>query len=360
MKKFTILIAALALVCFSVPAMADWSFYGSARMQTFWVDTDLGDVPLSTGDDDDNDLRWDFQTNSRLGAKAKMDAVSGQIELGLKGTDGGDVEVGTRRAFGVWDFGAGKLKVGKDYTPISQFLSGQVFDEDWGLVGQGFMYAGRPGQISLSFGGFEVALVTPKSDTITFGSGDIDEYLPKIEAKFGMAFDAFDFAIRGGAQTYEVEEVTTTGGTDDIDVTSYAIGADAGFNFGPGYIKGAVSYTRNGGNCRWLAGAGTYTAGSDEIDDVDTIQAGLVAGLKVSDMLSFEVGGGWRQDDPKDAPSTADEKTTLWAVYGQSVIALAPGVYLIPEIGYYDKGDSAADVDQGDLWYAGAKWQIDF
>jgi hypothetical protein len=371
MKKFTILIAALALVCFSVPAMADWSFYGSARMQTFWTDTDLGDTPLANGDDDDNDLRWDFQTNSRLGANVKADAVSGRIELGLKGTDGGDIDVGTRRAYGTWDFGAGKLKVGKDYTPISQFISGQVFDEDWGLVGQGFMYARRPGQVALSFGGFEVALITPRSDTIStsgagaaggaFGSGDIDEYLPKIEASYGMAFDAFNFAIRGGAQTYKVEDVVSLvdGSTNDIDVTSYAIGADAGFNFGPAYIGGAVSYTVNGGNASWLAGAATFD-GDDDVEDVNTIQAGLVGKLKVSDMLTFEVGGGWRQDDPDDAPSGRDEKTTTWAVYGQSVIALAPGVYLIPEIGYYDKGDSAADVDQGDLWYAGAKWQIDF
>ena len=38
MKKLMILIAAIALVCFSVPAMAvDWNFYGNARMQTFWT-----------------------------------------------------------------------------------------------------------------------------------------------------------------------------------------------------------------------------------------------------------------------------------------------------------------------------------
>ena len=44
MKKFTILMAAIALVCFSVPAMAvDWNFYGNARMQTFWT-SDKSDI----------------------------------------------------------------------------------------------------------------------------------------------------------------------------------------------------------------------------------------------------------------------------------------------------------------------------
>ena len=59
MKKFTILMAAIALVCFSVPAMAvDWNFYGNARMSTFWTSIDEKDVgPKAT------DLDWDLQGN---------------------------------------------------------------------------------------------------------------------------------------------------------------------------------------------------------------------------------------------------------------------------------------------------------
>ena len=366
MKKFTIIIAALALVCFSVPAMADWSFYGSARVKTFWVHDDFGDqtsgpfTNRTSGDDSDSDLQWDLQSNSRIGAKAKADAVSGQIELGLKGTTG-DVDVGTRRVYGVWDFGAGKLKVGKDYTPVDQFISGQVFDEDWGLLGSGTMYGSRVGQIALSFGGFEVALITPRSDTIAWASGgddDVDEYLPKLEAKYSMAFDAFNFTIMGGAQTYEVQDVLSgvDASTNDIDVTSYLIGGDVGFNFGPGYIKGAVSYAVNGGNAGWTAGAGSWD-GDDDIDDTDTFQAALVAGLKVSDMLSFEAGGGYRVDD---SDATGADKDKQWAAYIQSVIVLAPGVYVIPEIGYIDYMDDSAGVDEGDTTYGGIKWQIDF
>ena len=165
MKKLFIIFAVLFL---AAPVMAaDWNFYGSARMATYWDDRDFGDGLNAAGtDDEDADLIWDFQGNSRIGATVKAENVSGRFELGLKGSGAGDVDVGTRRLFGVWDFGAGKLKVGKDYTPLDQFISGQVFDEDWGLVGQGFMYARRPGQVALSFGGFEVALITPRSDTI--------------------------------------------------------------------------------------------------------------------------------------------------------------------------------------------------
>ena len=169
MKKLFVLFAAVALVCFTVPAMAvDWNFYGSARMATYYVSDDYGDGENPAGtSDDDQDLQWDFQGNSRIGATVRADAVRGRFELGLKGDGAGDVDVGTRRLFGQWDFGPGYLKVGKDYTPISQFISGQVFDADLGLLGYGTMYGARIGQIALGFGGFEIAFITPNSQEVT-------------------------------------------------------------------------------------------------------------------------------------------------------------------------------------------------
>ena len=83
----------------------------------------------------------------------------------------------------------------------------------------------------------------------------------------------------------------------------------------------------------------------------------LVAGFKFTDMVSFEAGFGYREDD-SDAPG-ADEDD-VWNVYVQSVISLAPGVWLLPEIGFYDFEDESDGSDGGDSWYGGAKWQIDF
>ena len=48
----------------------------------------------------------------------------------------------------------------------------------------------------------------------------------------------------------------------------------------------------------------------------------------------------------------------------QTAITMAKGVYLVPEVGYRDFGDLEGDlegkVDLGNLWNAGAKWQINF
>jgi hypothetical protein len=393
LKKLLVFLAAAAWLSFALPAGAvDWNFYGSARMATFWVHQDYGDGEKSLANgqavSDDDDLRWDFQTNSRIGAKVKHEGpVEGQFELGLKGNSSGDVDVGTRKLFGVWNFGPGKLKVGKDYTPVTQFISGQVFDNDLALQGYGVIWGDRMPQIALTFGGFEIAFVTPKSQDIIDPTlpangtatgatgGDIDEWFPKVEAKYSMTMDAFNWAIRGGFQAYTIDDVVkTNGSTTDIDVTSWIIGADAGFNFGPAYVKGAVSYGQNVGDADWNVKVTTGTQGgfaewdgNDGTNDVDTFMASLVAGFKMSDMLTFEAGAGYRNDDCGDFSNGYDDDNDLFAIYGQAVVTLAKGVYVIPEVGYYDYMNSnvknlygPGENYEGYQWYAGAKWQIDF
>ena len=390
MKKLAILMAAVALVCFSVPAMAvDWNFYGNARMATYYVSDDYGDATVN-GQDKDADLQWDFQSNSRIGANVKAENIKGQFEFGVSSDASGGGNVSARRLYGVWNFGAGTMKVGKDYTPVSQFISGQVYDGDLGLLGIGTMYGNREGQIAFGFGGFEIALIQPKSgyamglgasSTTAFAgtlgttrintttavapNGDIDEYLPKIEAKWGMSFDAFNFGLMGGFNTFTIQDVVSgkDGKKNDIDVTSYTIGADAGFNFGPGYVKAAVSYGQNWDDAAWALG-GNHNQGSpavwdgdDDVKDTTSYMASLVGGLKVSDMLSFEAGFGYRVDDPD---VNGADKSKPWGAYVQSVIALAPGVYVIPEVGYFDGDKTFYDSDATTTFYLGGKWQINF
>jgi hypothetical protein len=353
MKKLFVL---FIIVLFAAPAMAvDWNFYGSARMATYWTDTDLGDGELLNGDDDDTDLQWDLQGNSRLGANVKADAVRGQFEFGIN-----ESTVTSRRIYGTWNFGPATLKVGKDYTPVKQFISGQAFAGDLGLLGVGTAYGSRNGQLGLNFGGFELALITPVSDDKGAPNGDIDEWLPKIEAAFGMGFDMFSFKINGGYQTYEVDG----GSAGDFDVDSWTVGLDVGLNFGPGYVKGAINYGENVGDAGWhipgnvsQGGLATFDAGRYDIKDVDTMMWALVAGWKFTDMVSLEAGVGYREDSPDQNGLEDDE---VWSAYAQLPLRLAPGMTIIPEFGYYDFDDDINGDDEGDSWYFGGKWQIDF
>ena len=367
MKKLFVILAAVALVwTFAAPASAvDWNFYGSARMATFYTSNDFGDFDNPQGDDGDDGLRWEMQGNSRLGARVKGETVSGRVELSTFGTDGDDATVGTRLLYGDWNFGAGSLRVGKSYSPTSQFISTQAFDGDLGLLGIGTFYGRRPAGLTLSFGGLRVALLDPETVDTLGTDGEIDSYLPKIEAGWGMAFDAFNFNLMGGMQYYQVSDATSgvDGSQNDIDVTSWVVGADAGFSFGPAYVKGAVSLSQNPSQYNALVYAYPAAAvwdGDDDTDDTDLIMAALVAGFKMSDMVAFEVGAGIADYDTDCAGC---DDTNPWAVYGNATIQLAPGVWIIPEAGYFDFDSVPVDIndnDAGSSFYVGAKWQLDF
>jgi hypothetical protein len=396
MKK---LIAIFAVLLLAAPAMAaDWEFYGSQRVNTFYLYNDYGDGTAvdrfgvgsaGSGKDDDWGLIWDFQPGSRFGTKVKADKVKGQIELGLNmsssnggnnfnGTSGGDGTVSARRAWGEWKFAENaSLKIGKDYTPVSNLISGKVFNDDEGLLGNGDFYGGRPGQVALTLGGFEIAFATNPLATTGFTAAqlagtDIDYNIPKIEARYTLKLDNFEIAPFGGFNYFKVDAGNSTAITDDLDIYSYIGGLNIKGAIGAFYFAVQGAYGQNWRNARWASGYNpqsgqaasasldTNAAGQgDDVNDSKSWMAGGLVGLKFTDTLKFEVGGGYRNDDPDI--SGADD-VAGWMAYGQVVVTMAPGVYLVPEAGYYDFGDQASGTnnDNGWSWYAGMKWQIDF
>jgi hypothetical protein len=373
MKK---LIAIFAVLLFAAPAMAaDWSFYGSARVSTFYVDQDYGDAVVN-GQDDDQATQWYQQGNSRLGAKVKADKVNGQVELALgQGGDGGDTAVTTRRIYGTWKFSDNaSLKIGKDYSPVTDFISNQWFDGDADLLGNGNFYGRRPVGLTLGLGNFELAALATSFGTTTGTSsggvngatgGDADSYFPRFEASYMLKLGSGYIKPFAGFQYYMIEENGIGNITDDIDVWSYVVGLSTSWNIGAISLGGQVSYGMNQGSVTgWATGnarssSQAYLDGGDDIADVYTLQAMFVPALKFSDTLRFEAGVGFRQDNADGAPGFS-QKDEILVAYLQAMITLAPGVFLCPEVGYYDYMDGVNGADQGNLWYAGAKWQIDF
>jgi len=370
-------IAVLAVLLFAAPAMAaDWSFYGSQRIATYYTDRDYGDETVN-GQDDDQDIQWFFQGNSRLGARVKADKVSGRIELGLgQGGDGGDTAVRTRLAHGIWKFSDNAfLKVGKDNSPVTDFISNQVYDTDANLLGNGNFFGRRPSGVTLGLGDFELAFLQTSYGSVGTTAngingatgGDPDSYFPRLEACYMLKLGAGYLKPFAGWQYYTVEANGIGTVQDDLDVMSYVLGLSTSWNIGAFSIGGQLSYGMNQGNVTgWSTGSNARTSSSAylstsgrNIKDVYTLQALLVPALKFSDTLQFEAGLGFRQDNADDAPGYS-QKDELWAAYLQAMITLAPGVFLCPEVGYYDYMDGVNGADQGNEWYAGAKWQINF
>ena len=72
-------------------------------------------------------------------------------------------------------------------------------------------------------------------------------------------------------------------------------------------------------------------------------------------------GGGGYQYAELDVDGPAGDGEKVWQVYGNATINIAPGFFIVPEIGYasYDYAGDAAQ-DKPNLLYLGAKWQINF
>ncbi len=111
MKKLLIIFAVL---CLAAPAMAaDWNFYGSARMATFYS---IADKDIEGDNDTINRTLWDLQGNSRFGANVKVnDQIGGGFEYGTG--------VNLRKLFGTYTFGGGsELLIGQTYTPLGSHV----------------------------------------------------------------------------------------------------------------------------------------------------------------------------------------------------------------------------------------------
>jgi hypothetical protein len=276
----------------------------------------------------------------------------------------------------VWKFSDNaSLKVGKDYSPVSDFISSQFYDADGQQYGEGEFYGRRPAGLTLILGNFELAALTPSygADVGTTATGvngatggDPDSYIPRFEACYNLKFGSGYIKPFGGFQYYSVEENGLGNVTGDIDVWSWVVGVSTKWDIGGFSIAGQVNYGMNEGAVTgWDTGSNArssslpYLKNGDDIADVYTLQAMIVPAFRLSDSLRFEAGLGFRQDNADSAPGFS-QKDEVWVAYLQALITLAPGVFLCPEVGYYDYLDGVNGSDQGNLWYAGAKWQIDF
>jgi hypothetical protein len=351
MKKLFVLLAAVAfVVAFTGPAFsAEWSFYGSARMSTFWTDRDYGDgnVPGIEDADDDFDFEHDLYGNSRIGANVKVsDNLTGRFEYSST--------PGLRLLYGEYDFGGWKLGIGQNYQPFGFFYSSQGFNGDANMLGTGGVYTGRDPAVWAEFGGFKVSLM--KVNVASVGEADTDITFPQIQAGYNFDIAGFKLKLAGGYQAYDVVDAND----DDDDLTAWMVAIGASYNMGPFYIAGDYWTGMNTGNL----GQATFgnapdisaSADADGVLDNDSWGFLIVAAFTLSDMLRFEAGYGMAQGDLDDADS--EDETTSY--YLNCKINLAKGLFITPEIGYYDLADNSAGDDEGDILYYGLKWQINF
>lgn len=322
---------------------ADWNFYGSARVQTFILDEDYGDMGLANTKNYDQYL----QGNSRIGARVTVsDRLTGRFEYGTG--------VNLRILYGEWDFGPGTLLVGQTYSPLNMIYSSQVWWDDTSLLDFGGLYSGRNPMIRLKFGDFQIALLQPATPGIS-ALTSTEANLPKIEAKYRFSGTHGFLEIAGGYNSYEI-----INGSTSYDIDSYIVALGGSLTFGWIFLKASAWKGRNTGSYQIMNMPMDLPAidlGTHTVNDNDAYAYILVAGVKVNETVAVEAGYGYTEAE-LDVVNSQEEGIT--SLYFQTRLTLAPGVSVVPEIGLIDWEKNAAGVDQGETLYYGAKWQIDF
>ncbi|MCA1793008.1 MAG: porin [Desulfobacteraceae bacterium] len=366
MKK--LMVVAAALVFMAGPAMAaDWNFYGSARVSTFY--TDFEQNPFKGGVDSE-EYEQNLHGNARIGANITVnDELTGRFEYGAQGGD-----VNARILWGEWNFGAGSLGVGKHYTPLLFPYSNQVYNiagfnkGDINMSAFGMLYGSRKNMVRLTFGDFEIAAVEPKNvyTNQTFLQNNYgwstETKFPSIQAKYGIDGNKWHLRFAGGYQTFDIKA-----NNKDYEVDSWIVGIGGRLDVGAAYFKGNVWGGQNVGTMADILVNNAISSGPPNLDgdgwgyavfdgtqviDKDALAALIVAGYKIREGLYLEAGYGYVETELDTPGAVTDDADSF---YIQSTIFLAPGVFLTPEIGMHDLNQNNAKVN-----YYGIKWQINF
>ena len=318
-----------------------------------WIPIPWTEARNITGFNDSNrDTLWaKDNTLSRFSITAKSETIKGYIEIRP------NVASYVRHWFGEWDFGAGKLLVGKTWAPATFFTNGQNYQAN-GIAAYGNLNwaAARVDQIRLTFGDFVLGFVSPatQANPGVPGFQDIETTIPTVEAVYTLKLDPVKLMFAGGYASYNADSAT-----ESYSVDAYFVGASAYFNFGPMYanVEGHISQngTNYGLNYAPIDGGANFANG--EVKNNDGLGYLVAVGYKINDMLTVEAGYSYVEGED-DAPGvTADDASWM---YVMMPITVAPGVTISPEIGKIDEGKNSANQDEGDTTYFGATWKIAF
>ena len=361
MKKLIVLVAAVFVclipVCITPAFSADWNFYGSARISTFYSKVDKD---MFHGLADTQNFEQNLQGNSRIGAKVKVsDTLKGRFEYGSR--DG----VNIRHLYGEWNFGAGRLIVGQTYTPFL-VVTDQIYNVsglnrgDTNMAYFGTIYSGREPLIGLKIGGLYIAAVELEDDVYdTSGGGSLTEItLPELHARYTFRGKTWRAKILAGYSRFEVQNSGTA-----ADVTSYLLGTAGQMKIGQAYITGGGWMGQNAGNLinqytslnPDMSGQNFARWDGTAVTDNDGYGFHVSAGFVFNEKVKMEAGYGYTRSELDTAGAREDDARVY---YLNTTLTLAPGVFVVPEIGRLDlNGPSPGDMD---CIYGGMKWQINF
>jgi hypothetical protein len=407
MKKFLVFACAtVLLIGLSVPAMADVNFYGRVYFDTFVLDADKEQAQLAnaahrasaaanavfnnsagfsvpqapvvggTTGNDDSDLVWGLnKIISRFGANFKSGKLSANVEIRPFSASY------FRHWWADYDFGSFAIRAGKWWDPT--FFASQGVNS---LFGGGIAYGANPtgdaaarlpmmrldvplpnklGNWYLAFGensGAAVAAVP--------GAAEYDVTLPKIVTSLRLNFAPTSWLLYAGYQNYDEVGRAASGAETEYDIDSYLVGLSGNANFGPIGLGANIWWAQNAREYTLAAAAITdtwlarYDATTNGIQDADFWGLQLKGTFKFNDMVSLELGYGYRNAERLDFTNRSRDDEDDCQQFDIVVpINVAKGMTLYPTITLYDDKDSyvaGVTTDEGEAIVYGITWAFFF
>lgn len=338
-KSAAIVAAAGALTALAIPAMAETSLYGSARLTTFWNIVDTRSGATGSVSDKNADFEEALHANSRLGVNFANGTQTGKVEVGV-----GPAGLSTRHIYGAQKFDFGTVLVGQTENPY-YFYTASVAKQDNVNNNYGSLWDTRQAQIKLTLNnGVYVAAIQPTAAVAT-----TENYLPKLSVGYeGKAGNfAYGAGVVGQTLTVTATDKNLTSLLGYVHGTLKADAATLAFNLGIGQNTGNMGFT----NANATA-TNVYTGGKDT-----TSVEGFVQGsYQLNPTMKLNAGFGYAMDD-NDSFAKTDNRMALFV---NTNVVLAKGFSVTPEIAYFDQLDQASGAKGNKEYLVGAKWQMDF
>jgi hypothetical protein len=417
-KLFVMGMAALLLVAFTVPAMAEVKIGGIIFTDFYYLNRDKDNYfnPSrgQTYATSYNNTAIQLPNITRLyGRWTNEDNVGMYIEFGIGQTAGAieganDDGVTLRHAYGWWDVNPMfQIMAGKTTTPFSPLNPSQLLGTRSGSlniigVGYGDFYAGRFVQLrgTFKFGKvarLAIALVDPNG---VLAAGDLhpatvgvdNTTIPRIDIGVPLYFGPVQLYPSFCYQHRSYDNSTYGGAPIDNNVNSYIGSLGVKLGFGPFGFSAEGNWGKNWANMRGLAGVSpsvAWVAGglgatnpisaatisnTNKIDDAETYSFWLDLSFKFGPVTPHVIYGQQKSKNILGPNSLGPGGTALsrdlkieskTQMIGFSVpITVAKGFTIRPECMWYDDGDgqiaSQKSQDFGKYGIYGVQFQITF
>jgi hypothetical protein len=404
MKKLFVLgLAALLLVAFSVPAMAEVKIGGIIFTDFYYINRDKENAAfygINDGSHSYSNTAIQLPNITRLyGRWTNEDNVGMYIEFGL-GQGGGGIDLSSsddsvsttvRHAYGWWDVNPMfQIMAGHSTTPFSPLNPEQLLgtrDGSVNIIGVGYgdYYAGRFVQVRGTFKfseavKLEIALVDPNGNMVAnsrFFPATYDNNnstIPRVDISVPLYLGPVHLYPGFLWQHRSVDDAINqfSGAPMDDNLTTWIGTLGAKLGFGPFSFSGEFNYGENWGNTRGLAGtsapariAGAGFRADGNINNAETYSWWVDLSYKFGPVTPNLMYGQMKTKNTLGLGALNYDTEAKSQMYGISVpIDLAKGFRLRPELMWYDDGDldvsRVTEQNLGKYMVAGVQFQITF